>query len=236
MVANNTKANGTPTVQEVASEHDRMGKEMRVSSIIAQKKVDPSYQGSQESPARLGVCGSERMEGCKGESSSTVAEYMGEEVHFSCAEFAAAFRDSRSESVKRLIAAFYKTRSRAACIRELGRKCNEATISREITRAAKRLGASSVNDLFMPGEIQDESTTKNDLMELIARQNYRCRLSGMRLTPNEASLDHITPVSDGGDHEIANLQWVHRDVNKMKGTMTQERFIDLCRMVAETYR
>lgn len=68
-------------------------------------------------------------------------------------------------------------------------------------------------------------------MGLLDRQQYCCALSGLPLTPQTAALDHIKPRADGGRNDIDNLQWLHQDVNCMKGVLNQERFIHLCRLI-----
>lgn len=73
-------------------------------------------------------------------------------------------------------------------------------------------------------------TTANILL-LLEWQRYRCALTGRRLDPNTASLDHIVPVRSGGQHVIENAQVLHRDVNKAKTTMTNDEFVQLCREV-----
>ena len=73
----------------------------------------------------------------------------------------------------------------------------------------------------------------SQLMELIERQGYQCNLSGLPLVVETAVLDHIKPIQSGGGHDIGNLQWLHSSVNKMKHTLSQERFVELCRMVVE---
>lgn len=68
---------------------------------------------------------------------------------------------------------------------------------------------------------------------MIESQAYLCAISGWSLTPETASLDHITPVSRGGELKaIANVQIVHTVINRMKGTMTNEEFISACKAVA----
>jgi len=74
--------------------------------------------------------------------------------------------------------------------------------------------------------------TASEIEELVKRQRYRCALSGRQLDPQIASLDHILPVSRGGDNEVRNLQVLHKDVNMAKGSMTTTEFISLCREVA----
>jgi CRISPR/Cas system Type II protein with McrA/HNH and RuvC-like nuclease domain len=44
-------------------------------------------------------------------------------------------------------------------------------------------------------------------------------------------LDHILPVSRGGKHSIENAQVLHKEVNRAKGTLTNEEFIQLCHEV-----
>lgn len=63
-------------------------------------------------------------------------------------------------------------------------------------------------------------------------QSYHCALSGRRLEPETAALDHIVPHSEGGEHEIGNVQWVKSEVNNAKGTMSQDEFVRMCVDVA----
>ncbi len=72
---------------------------------------------------------------------------------------------------------------------------------------------------------------KSTVLELIRSQEYRCALTGLPLTPQTASLDHVVPLSQGGSHAIENCQVVRADVNRAKGTMNNEEFIGVCRAV-----
>lgn len=67
---------------------------------------------------------------------------------------------------------------------------------------------------------------------LLESQSYRCALTGRHLQPEDASLDHIVPVSRGGPHLLENVQVLHTAVNRAKGTMTTADFVTLCREVA----
>lgn len=69
------------------------------------------------------------------------------------------------------------------------------------------------------------------LLELIKQQDHRCALSGVALTPQDATLDHKIPISKGGTHDRSNVHWVHKDVNAAKGTMTKEEFLAMCQRV-----
>jgi 5-methylcytosine-specific restriction endonuclease McrA len=75
------------------------------------------------------------------------------------------------------------------------------------------------------------SVNTANVLRLLAYQQYRCALTGRKLTPDSASLDHIVPVRDGGLHRIENTQVLHKNVNKAKSTLTNEEFIQLCRDV-----
>ncbi len=69
------------------------------------------------------------------------------------------------------------------------------------------------------------------VLQLLSWQDYRCALTGRQLSPEEASLDHIVPVRDGGEHVIENTQILHRDINRAKSILSNEEFIEMCRDV-----
>ena len=73
-------------------------------------------------------------------------------------------------------------------------------------------------------------STEN-VLRLLEKQQYRCALTGRRLTPQTAALDHIVPIRFGGEHLIENAQVLHKDVNRAKGSLTSDEFIGLCREV-----
>jgi 5-methylcytosine-specific restriction endonuclease McrA len=71
------------------------------------------------------------------------------------------------------------------------------------------------------------------LLALLEAQGYLCALTGVRLEVETAELDHKVPVSRGGTNDLSNLQWVHKSINRAKGTMTNEEFVEACVKVAE---
>jgi len=77
----------------------------------------------------------------------------------------------------------------------------------------------------------DARVTIKGVMAMLERQDYRCALTGRRLEPEVATLDHIIPLRCGGQHVLENTQVLHKDVNRAKGSMTTEEFLDLCREV-----
>lgn len=79
--------------------------------------------------------------------------------------------------------------------------------------------------------VKHQRITKREVLDLLESQSYCCALTGWELTPHTASLDHQIPVSRGGEHSISNAQALHEDVNRAKGTLTNEEFVTLCRAV-----
>jgi hypothetical protein len=77
------------------------------------------------------------------------------------------------------------------------------------------------------GRVNYEGVTR-----ILESQSYRCALTGRQLHPEDASLDHIVPVSRGGQHLLENVQVLHTAVNRAKGALTTAEFVSLCREVA----
>lgn len=76
----------------------------------------------------------------------------------------------------------------------------------------------------------------NYIWELYNKQNAKCALTGLNIgfgkkttDTNEASLDRI----DSNQGYIkGNIQWVHKDIQKMKMDLDENRFFELCKLVA----
>lgn len=80
-------------------------------------------------------------------------------------------------------------------------------------------------------EATKKAAGAKELMLLIKQQQYACAICRRRLTPDGAELDHKTPVSDGGDHGIDNLQWLCCDCNRAKGNMSMAAFTAMCERI-----
>lgn len=118
---------------------------------------------------------------------------------------------------------------------------SESSVSDYLIRERDRRGIADIRflyadseDEFNTGDNTEGSVRQSDLMSLVESQQYRCALSGIELTPQTAALDHIVPVASGGEHTIANLQWLNCEVNRMKGMLSIETFVDICRRVTAT--
>ncbi len=75
---------------------------------------------------------------------------------------------------------------------------------------------------------------EDEIWELLKKQNYKCALSGINIYFNHtkdktASLDRIDSTKG---YIKNNIQWVHKDINKMKMDFPENKFIYLCKMVS----
>lgn len=76
--------------------------------------------------------------------------------------------------------------------------------------------------------------TRDELMKKLVDQEFKCVYTGEKLVLGEnASVDHILPVTRGGTSIIENLQWTTKLVNRMKFTMNHQEFIAACRKVVD---
>ena len=81
------------------------------------------------------------------------------------------------------------------------------------------------------------SITMEEIGDLFETQNGKCALSGVNLTLKKNTTDTTQTASlDRKDSKkgyvIDNLQWIHKDLNKLKSDFTQSEFIEMCLKVA----
>lgn len=82
--------------------------------------------------------------------------------------------------------------------------------------------------------------TADAIWQLYLRQDRKCALTGLEIwlpkprtkSRGTASLDRI---DSGVGYVPGNVQWVHKDVNRMKNAYPQQWFIEICRMVAQAH-
>ena len=73
------------------------------------------------------------------------------------------------------------------------------------------------------------------LKTLIEKQNFKCALTGDKITFNDdIELDHIVPKSRGGSNKLSNFQWVTKQVNWFKGTWTENELLTMFRKIINT--
>lgn len=87
----------------------------------------------------------------------------------------------------------------------------------------------------------DNKLTLKVLWDLFIKQNKKCKLSGLDIDFTEnrvnsnvdfknttASLDRIDSKKP---YTINNVQWVHKDINRMKWAFDEKYFIKLCKLI-----
>lgn len=79
--------------------------------------------------------------------------------------------------------------------------------------------------------------TIEDCWNLFLSQNAKCALSGLAIgfgnkATSTASLDRIDSKKP---YDIGNVQWVHKDVQRIKIDLPQARFVRLCCEVAKHF-
>jgi 5-methylcytosine-specific restriction endonuclease McrA len=80
-------------------------------------------------------------------------------------------------------------------------------------------------------EILSGRITSSKLRKLVDKQDMRCAVTGLCLTPQTVALDHIVPLSLDGPDTMENARLVHTIVNTMKGTLMHDEFVKWCRLV-----
>lgn len=75
---------------------------------------------------------------------------------------------------------------------------------------------------------------------MFLQQNRKCALSGIDIDFKKgndvkrglqtASLDRI---DSSKGYIVGNVQWVHKDINFMKGTLSNNQFLELCNLVSK---
>lgn len=140
-----------------------------------------------------------------------------------------------TERQREYVAAYRRLGSARQVALEMG--VSTGTAQDQLLNSAMKLGYKQTRDLATTQtprtqRIKRNRATTKDLLDLIKSQEYRCQLSGVFIEPHTSALDHKIPISSGGTDEVANLQWVSYEVNRAKGSMSQEDFITMCKRVA----
>jgi len=80
-----------------------------------------------------------------------------------------------------------------------------------------------------------KSFTYRDFLTKIGN-DPKCYLTGTPIYLSDIksySIDHVIPVSRGGNNSIENAELIRTDVNKMKQDKTNEQLFELCKLVLE---
>jgi hypothetical protein len=83
----------------------------------------------------------------------------------------------------------------------------------------------------------DFSVSIQDIYEIFIKQDKKCSLSGINIWMNRTSKENKTASLDRINSDLGyvygNIQWIHKDINKMKNDYEQNYFILLCKKVAD---
>lgn len=107
-------------------------------------------------------------------------------------------------------------------INERTRKWNEKNkfyvnqIYRKRLDVICRLRIHSANRRKMIQNVNDGTLTSEGIKNLLKTQNYKCNMCYNTLEGGNMHLDHIKPISKGGSHSLANVQWLCRNCNLKK--------------------
>jgi hypothetical protein len=134
-------------------------------------------------------------------------------------------------TIEECINAYVATGSLSKGAEKLGISADH--MRKKLKRHCRKHGMFDVRQLL--GDLE-QGVTQSFLVKLIEKQGYRCAISGAELTPEIASLDHVVPVSKGGEHAVDNVVWVHAEINRMKGQLSIEEFVSWCSKVVRYNR
>jgi hypothetical protein len=72
---------------------------------------------------------------------------------------------------------------------------------------------------------------------LYEMQGGRCAFSGLPIAWSEVNWDHtasIDRIDNARGYLPDNVQLVHKEVNMMRGSLTPERFVELCSLISQS--
>lgn len=83
------------------------------------------------------------------------------------------------------------------------------------------------------------SITIQDIWNLFLKQDRKCALSGMEIqfastlreSKNRETTASLDRIDSSKSYTLDNIQWLHKDVNRMKNKYNQEYFIEICQKI-----
>lgn len=76
------------------------------------------------------------------------------------------------------------------------------------------------------------------IWDLFIKQERKCKLSGLSITlpktGSDAYVASLDRIDSSKGYIIGNVQWVHKDINRMKSNFDEEYFVNLCKLVGAT--
>jgi hypothetical protein len=72
--------------------------------------------------------------------------------------------------------------------------------------------------------------------DLFLKQDRKCALSGEELCFGKDKTASLDRIDSDIDYIEGNVQWIHKDINKMKNNLSEEVFIEWCKKIADHAR
>jgi len=113
-------------------------------------------------------------------------------------------------------------------------QCNQKETSKTESPAKMPMVPSDTNKKE-PSRKEGEIASSRELKRKLDAQGKRCFFSGQPLELEDFQIDHLRAVKHGGGHGLENLVFVSSEVNRAKGQMDADDFINLCICVAERW-
>lgn len=82
-------------------------------------------------------------------------------------------------------------------------------------------------------EVLSFEITIKDAWELFVLQNKQCALTGLPLNFGKNKTASLDRIDSAIGYVKNNIQWVHKKINLMKQSLSQEEFINFCRLVSK---
>lgn len=77
--------------------------------------------------------------------------------------------------------------------------------------------------------------TMEELWSLYVNQKQRCALTdkpiNLSWSTKESQTASLDRIDSSKEYVIENVQWVHKDINKMKNNFNQNYFVEMCKLV-----
>ena len=121
-------------------------------------------------------------------------------------------------------------------------KCKECLYREKVTR--DEIPACYWSQIIKSAESRniDFNLNRKEMFDLFEKQKRKCAISGLAIGFAESAIEHghgfttasVDRIDNDESYVLANVQWVHKSINKMRGRLTVGDFIELCQAVAQT--